>query len=141
MTITTDTAADTAAVAGVPGRIVAAWAGHDAGAFADVFTEDGTMILPGLYLKGRQAIRDFMVEAFQGAYNGTQVTGQPIDLRFLTPDSALVVTQGGVLSAGQTELSAEELIRATWVIARVDGEWQLAAYHNCPATPADAAQS
>jgi uncharacterized protein (TIGR02246 family) len=124
--------ADKAAVAGVPGRIVAAWAAHDADAFAKVFTEDGVMILPGQYQKGRAGISAFMSAAFSGPYKGTQVTGQPIDLRFLTADSAVLVTQGGVLAAGEKEVAAERGIRATWVVVKQDGEWRLANYQNSP---------
>lgn len=126
------TEADKAAVASVPGRIVAAWARHDAKAFADVFTPDGTMILPGFYRKGAAEIEAFMVGAFEGPFKGTQVTGTPIDLRFLGDDAAVVVTVGGVLAAGETELADERAIRATWVIARHEGEWKLAAYQNSP---------
>ncbi|WP_248964378.1 SgcJ/EcaC family oxidoreductase [Sphaerisporangium perillae] len=124
--------ADKAAVVAVPGRIVAAWARHDAKAFAEVFTPDGTMILPGSYRKGTADIEAFMAGAFEGPYKGTQVTGQPLDLRFLGADAALVITQGGVLAAGETEVPAERAIRATWVVARHEGEWKLAAYQNSP---------
>ncbi|WP_214410602.1 SgcJ/EcaC family oxidoreductase [Sphaerisporangium fuscum] len=124
--------ADKAAVAAVPGRIVAAWARQDAKAFADVFTPDGTMILPGFYRKGSADIEAFMAGAFQGPYKGTQVTGQPIDVRFISADSAVVVTQGGVLAAGETEVADERAIRATWVVTRHEGEWKLAAYQNSP---------
>jgi len=128
----TITDADKAAVAGLPGRIIAAWTAQDAQAFAEVFTEDGTMILPGLYKKGRAEIAAYMTGAFAGPYRGTQVTGQPIDLRFLGADAALVITEGGVVAAGETELAGGASIRATWVAARQDGEWLLVAYQNSP---------
>ena len=42
----------------VPLRLVAAWAHNDADGVADVFTEDGILILPGdVYKKGREEIR------------------------------------------------------------------------------------
>lgn len=126
------TPADAAAVAALPERIVAAWADHDAEAFANVFTEDGSLILPGIYQKGRDAIRGFIGEAFAGQYRGTRVTGQPIDLRFLGPDAALLITQGGVLAPGETEVADERAIRASWLAVNRDGQWQLAAYQNSP---------
>jgi uncharacterized protein (TIGR02246 family) len=122
-----------AAIAAVPQRIVAAWAAHDAAAFADVFTEDGTMILPGLYRKGREQIRAFMAGAFAGDYQGTQVTGQPVDVQVLNDSTATIVTEGGVLRPGETEVAAERAIRATWVVTKRDQGWQLAAYQNSPA--------
>ncbi|GAA1272696.1 SgcJ/EcaC family oxidoreductase [Sphaerisporangium rubeum] len=130
------TDADKAAVAAVPGRVVAAWAAQDGAAFASVFTPDGTMILPGFYRKGVADIEAFMTFAFQGPYKDTRVTGTPIDFRFLTPDTAVVITEGGVIAAGETELSPDRTIRATWVVTRHEGDWKLAAYQNSPRDPA-----
>ncbi|MFC4057212.1 SgcJ/EcaC family oxidoreductase [Planomonospora corallina] len=127
------TNADKAAVLSIPACIVAAWEAQDGRAFADVFTEDGTMILPGVYQKGRQAIAAFMTAAFSGPYKGTRVTGQPQDVRFLSGDVAVIVTAGGVLAPGESEVSPERAVKATWVIAREGGEWRLAAYQNSPA--------
>lgn len=124
-------AEDIAAMQTVPGRIVAAWAGNDADAFADVFTEDGTLILPGdVFLTGRDQIRAFMKTGYAGPYKGTRVTGEPQAVKVLGPDSALIITKGGVLMPGESEVSAEQLIRATWVLKRVDGTWMLTAYQN-----------
>ncbi|MFJ7219501.1 SgcJ/EcaC family oxidoreductase [Amycolatopsis sp. NPDC098790] len=123
---------DQAAAGAVPGRIIAAWADHDAAAFADVFTEDGTMVLPSVYVQGRAAIREFMAGAFAGPYRGTRVTGAPVHLHFPRPDVAVVVTIGGVRAAGEDELPAAKTVRATWILVKDDGEWRLTAYSNAP---------
>lgn len=126
------TAADQAAVAALPARMIETWAAHDADAFAELFTEDGTLILPGVYKKGRVEIRSFMATAFAGPYKGSRVTGQPVDIKPLGPDAVALITQGGVISAGETELADKAAIRASWILTKRDGSWQLAVYQNCP---------
>jgi uncharacterized protein (TIGR02246 family) len=124
---------DAVAVRSVPQRITAAWADNDADAFAAVFTEDATLILPGdIYLTSREQIRSFMTAGFAGPYRGTRVYGEPLSARFLGTGAAVVVTKGGVLAPGETEVAAERTIRATWVLTKQDGEWLLAAYQNTP---------
>ncbi|MFD0900328.1 SgcJ/EcaC family oxidoreductase [Actinomadura sediminis] len=127
---------DQAALAGLPQRLVEVWAAHDADGFGDLFTEDGTLVLPGVYQAGRDAIRSFMREAFAGVYKGTRVTGKPVNARFLAPGVALLITEGGVIEAGRTELADEAAIRAGWLAVKQDGEWLLAAYQNSPRDPA-----
>lgn len=126
-------AADMGAIQAVPGRIVAAWAKNDADAFAAVFTKFGTMILPDdVFLTGRDKIAAYMKAAFEGQYKGTRVAGSPLSIRVLTPDVVLVLTRGGVLQPGETEVTPESAIRASWLLTKQDGEWLLAAYQNTP---------
>ena len=127
------TTEDEKAVREVPNRIMDAWAAHDADAFAAAFTQDATMILPGVYQQGREAIRGFMAQAFAGPYRDTRVTGTPVALKPLSPGAVLVLTQGGVLAPGEQEPSAERAVRASWLLAKEDGEWLLTAYQNTPA--------
>lgn len=137
MTPTTDSQkaaadADQAAIAAVPARMVELWARHDAEAFADLFVEDGTMILPGVHRRGREQIRAFMAESFAGVYQGTRVTGSPIEIKPLNRDAVVLVTMGGVIAAGASELSDDAAIRASWVLVRSGDGWRLAVYQNSP---------
>lgn len=127
---------DQAAIAAVPARMVAAWAAHDADAFAELFLPDGTLILPGVYKKGRDEIREFMAAGYAGPYQGTRVTGSPLDIKPLGRDAVALLTVGGVLAPGESELSTQEAIRASWILVRSDGKWLLAVYQNCPRDPA-----
>jgi uncharacterized protein (TIGR02246 family) len=126
------TDADKAAIAGLTQKVVSAWAHHDAETFASVFADDGTMILAGAYCEGREQVSAYMAEQFKGRYKGTQVTGTPISIRSLGPDVAILLSLGGVLEAGETEVSADSAIRASWLAIRQDGDWCLAAYQNTP---------
>jgi uncharacterized protein (TIGR02246 family) len=125
--------AEMAAVANVIQRIVEAWAKNDAEAFAATFTPDATMVLPGdVFQQGRENIQAFMTAGYAGPYRGTKVTGQPLSARFINQDVAVIITQGGVLAPGETEVAPERAIRATWVVARHEQDWLIAAYHNSP---------
>ena len=129
---TKPTDADKAAVAGLTQQLVKAWSAHDADAFADLFHDDGTMILPGVFCTGRDQIREFMDHAFETEYKGTQVTGKPLDLRFLATNIAVLLTEGGVLAPGDTEVTDDRAIRATWLAVKRNRKWRLAGYQNSP---------
>jgi uncharacterized protein (TIGR02246 family) len=126
-----------AELAAVPGRLVSAWAAQDAEAFSQLFIQDGTMILPGVYKKGREDIRAHMEAGYAGPYKGTSVTGTPLEIKPLGSDAFALITVGGVLAPGEEEVSTKEAIRASWILVKDDdGTWRLAVYQNCPRDPA-----
>jgi uncharacterized protein (TIGR02246 family) len=133
MTTSEVPAAEQAAVAALPQQLLTAWADHDGDGIAELFTEDGTLILPAVFRRGREDIRAYFKDAFDNQYSGTRVVGTPIGLRFLGPDVALLLSAGGVLAPGETEVSDGQAIRASWLAVRVEGQWKLAAYQNSPA--------
>jgi uncharacterized protein (TIGR02246 family) len=90
------------------------------------------MILPGVFRKGRDEIRSFMAAAFAGPYEGTRVSGQPLQIKHLGETAALVITQGGVSPAGAAEVPQDQQIRATWVVVRQGTDWFITAYQNTP---------
>lgn len=121
-----------AAVLDVPRRVITAWAAQDAAAFADAFDEGGTMILPGAFATGQQAIGEFMAHAFAGPYKNSRVTGTPFHLRRLSDDTVLMLTEGGVVQPGEENVRPEHAVRASWLLVRAESQWKLAAYQNCP---------
>ena len=110
-----------------------AWADNDADAFAALYTEDATVVQPGVHKKGKEEIRTTMAAGFAGPLKGSRVLDEPESVRFFGSESAVVITEGGILMAGQTEIPSERLVRATWVLTKQDGQWFVAAYQNSPA--------
>ncbi|MGQ0842060.1 SgcJ/EcaC family oxidoreductase [Actinokineospora sp.] len=120
------------AVLSVPLRIRGAWEQNDADVFADVFTNNGSLLIGDDQLTSRDEIRAHMATGFASHYKGASLVDEPLEIRFLTDDVALAITEGGVLYAGETELPAERVVRTMWVIARQDGEWKLVSHQTSP---------
>lgn len=123
---------DQAAIGELTQRMVTGWAYGEAETLANLFVDDGTLILPGVYANGKEEIRAYFADAFEGKYKDTQVMGKPISIRALSADVAILLSQGGVLEPGETEVSEAGAIRASWLCVKRDGEWKLAAYQNSP---------
>ena len=137
MTSTTTTAgsdADRQAVLEPLAALYRAWEAGDADAFVADYTDDASVVQPGVYKKDREEIRATMAAGFAGPLSGSRATDHPEDVRFLTDDTAVVISEGGIIFPGQDAVASERLVRATWVLVRRDGGWRIASYHNSPAS-------
>ena len=127
------TGADEKAALTVGLRIQDAWATNDADAFAEVFAENGSLLMRDVQLTGRAAIRSYMADGFAGPFRGARVTGWPLEVKFLNDDVAFLVTQGGIVLATDDELLPDREIRAIWVIVRrAPGKLELLSHHSNP---------
>jgi uncharacterized protein (TIGR02246 family) len=127
------TDADRQAVLDVLARLYRAWEAGDAETFVADYTQDASVIQHGVYEKDREEIRTNIAAAFAGPLKGSRPESHPVDVRFLTGDTAIVVSEDGILFPGQDTVASERLMRATWVLVRRDGGWRIASYHNSPA--------
>ena len=109
-----------------------AWEAGDAAGMVADYTADATAILPGSLRDSRDVIRDGMALAFAGPLKGTSTYNKQLSLRFLGNDAAIVISESGILFPGQAEVPEAAKVNATWVFEKVDGHWQIAAYHNSP---------
>ncbi|MDG4792774.1 SgcJ/EcaC family oxidoreductase [Micromonospora sp. WMMD1082] len=117
----------------VPMRIQAAWAANDPQAFAGTFADNGSLLLGDEQLRSRAEILAYMTDAFAGPLHGASVKGWPIEVRFLSQDVAVVITEGGIRRPGEAAVAPENAIRATWVIRRQpDGRHQLVSHQSSP---------
>src|SRR5580692_10661667 len=129
-TTTAGSDTDRQAIRDVLASLYKAWAAGDAEAFVAGYTEDATVVQPGVYKKDREEIRATMAAAFAGPLSGSRATDRPVAIRFLSGDTAVVISEGGIIFPGQDAVASERLVRATWVLVRRGDAWHVAAYHN-----------
>ena len=133
-TTTAGSDADRQAILDVLAGLYKAWEANDAEAFVADYTDDATVVQPGVYKKDREEIRTTMAAAFAGPLSGSRATDHPSAIRFLTDDTAIVISEGGIVFPGQDAVASGGLVRATWVLVRRDSGWRIASYHNSPAS-------
>src|ERR1700677_992985 len=123
---------DEAAIQAVLVDSYQAWEAGDADGMVANSTADATAIMPGSLRDGRDVVRKNMALAFEGPLKGSSTYNKQLSLRFVGRDTAIVVSESGILFAGQTEVPDAGKVNATWVFEKRDGQWLIAAYHNSP---------
>jgi uncharacterized protein (TIGR02246 family) len=128
---TTVDPADEAAVRGLYQQLMDGWNRGSGDAFAAVFAEDGDLVaFDGTHFEGREEIAPFHQQLFDKWMKGSRLVGQVKDVRFLSPDIALMHAVGGTVMRGKSEPSPERDSIQTLVAIRQDGEWRFAAFQN-----------
>jgi uncharacterized protein (TIGR02246 family) len=123
---------DEAAIQAVLADSYEAWEAGDADGMVANYTGDATAIMTGSLRGSRDVIRESMALAFEGPLKGSTTYNKQLSLRFVGRDAAIVVSESGILFAGQTEVLETGKVNATWVFEKRDGQWLIAAYHNSP---------
>ena len=122
---------DEAAARAVYQQFMDGWNRGSGAALAAVFTEDGDLVgFDGTHFKGRQEIAPFHQQLFDKWLKGSRLVGHVKDVRFLSPDVALMHAVGGTVMRGKSEPVPERDSIQTLVATRQDGEWHLAAFQN-----------
>jgi uncharacterized protein (TIGR02246 family) len=128
----------TTAEAGVRQVILAmhtAWAANDADAFASLYEPDASVVVAGTYRSGRDQIRDHMVGAFAGPFRGSTLIEEVRSIRFPTDDTAIVVSESGIVFPGADSVAQDRMVRATWTLHLNDAGWLVSAYAGSPFSP------
>jgi uncharacterized protein (TIGR02246 family) len=125
-------AADEAAIQAVLVDSYKAWEAGDADGMTASYTADASAIMTGSLRGSRDVIRESMAQAFAGPLKGSSTWNKQLSLRFTGQDAAIVISESGILFAGETEVPDARKVNATWVFERRDGRWLIAAYHNSP---------
>ena len=123
--------ADEEAVRGPYRELMDGWNRGSGEDFAAVFTEDGDLVaFDGTHFEGRAEIAPFHQELFDKWLKGTRLVGRVKDVKFLSPDVALMHAVGSTVMRGKSEPSPERDSIQTLVAVRRDGQWHLAAFQN-----------
>lgn len=109
---------------------VKGWAAGDPAAYAGVFTVDAdyTTFLGSHYV-GREAIAASYVPLFRRLLKGTRLLIDIAEIRFVTPDVALVRANASVVKRVRRPNRRRARVNIS-VAVRTGGRWQLAASQN-----------
>jgi len=123
---------DESAVYAVLETVYAAWGDNDADAFVKPYATYATAVHSGTVMENRDAIRATMMAVFDGPLKGSRGIHEVQRIRFVSADTAIVLSKGAILFAGQTEPAAESKTLDGWVLCKYGGTWRVEAFHNCP---------
>jgi len=122
---------DESAVRAVLDDVYAAWAENDPDAFVAPYAIDATAVHTGTVMKDRDAIRATIATVFAGPLRGSKGIHQVQSIRFVGVDTAIVLSKGSILFAGQAEPASESRTLDSWVLCKQGGAWRVEAFLNC----------
>jgi uncharacterized protein (TIGR02246 family) len=113
-----------------------AWSSGDAVAWAATFTADGDMVtFNGDHLHGRQHMTERMQHYFDAYLEGTRLLMLTEQVRYVEPDTAIIVRTGCVLWDAQTTCTEDALSVNTNVLVKRHGRWLQTSFQNTRVRP------
>ncbi|WP_055614613.1 SgcJ/EcaC family oxidoreductase [Streptomyces phaeochromogenes] len=110
-----------------------AWNRGDGTAFANTYAEDAEFItFDGTHLRGRpEMARNFQIY-FDNYTKGTRLvfTKVPVTLRYPTPTTAVMITNGCVANPDEPECRPDSHSVQTYVAAHRERGWELVSFQN-----------
>lgn len=120
--------ADEAAMRANVSQMETGWNTKSGALFAKPFAEDADyVVINGMYIKGRSAIKTGHQQIFDTIYKDTQLKLNVTQIRFLRPDVAVVHVTGQRVGPSK-ELTQDA--RVTLVMTKEKQGWTIAAFQN-----------
>ncbi len=114
-------------------RLIAAWNGRDAEAFAGLFAPGGTAIgFDGSEMAGRAEIASALGEAF-ASHRTVPYATRLRSVRFVGPGAAVVRAVAGMMPPGKEELDPDLHAQHTVLAEGRPGAWRIVLFQNTPA--------
>lgn len=114
-------------------RLIDSWNRRSAEDYTAQFAEDGSVVgFDGSQVDGHDAVAAHLRQIFADHLPASYVT-KVREVRFLTPEVALLRAVVGMVPPGQTDLHPAVNAIQTLVATRRDGAWQIDLFQNTPA--------
>jgi uncharacterized protein (TIGR02246 family) len=124
---------DEATVSALYYQLLDAWNKRSAADFAGLFAADSNVVgFDGSQMNGQAEIEVTLRGIFDDHQTGRYV-GKIREMRFLSPNIAVLRMVSGIVPAGQSELNPATNSIQTLVAAKQDGQWRIVMYQNTPA--------
>lgn len=117
-------------------RLMDGWNAGSAEGFAAPFADEVDFIaFDGVRFHQREELVRFHAPLFKTHLRGTRLVGDVTDVRFVTPDVAVMHATGGTILRGATRPAPERASIQTLVATRRDKGWRLVAFQNTRVRP------
>jgi uncharacterized protein (TIGR02246 family) len=114
-------------------RLLESWNSRSARDMAALFTDDCNVIgFDGSPMNGRTEVETSISQIFADHPTSAYV-GKVREVRFLTPDVAVLRAVSGMVPPGQSDLNPNVNTMQTLVAVKHDDGWRIAVYQNTPA--------
>lgn len=122
---------DEAAIRALFQKVIDGWNKGDGEFYAESFDEEADYIaFDGSHTSGRAEIAATHQELFDKWLKGTRLVGEIKNIRFLTAETALVLTTGGTILKGKDKPTTERDSIQTLVAVKENADWKFTAFHN-----------
>jgi uncharacterized protein (TIGR02246 family) len=131
-----DRSADEAAIRQLFHAMSDVWERGDMRTLDEIYTPDADYVtFDGSWLRGVEENRKVHAGLFSGLLAGACLRGEVESIRFVAPDTAVVISTGGVVWPWHKEIPASRRSRQTTVLVRSDGRWKVASFQNTRVRP------
>jgi uncharacterized protein (TIGR02246 family) len=129
---------EVAAIRELQARQEEAWNRHDAGAYADLFTEDGDVVnVLGWWWQGRAEIQSKLTEAFAFVFRDSKLTITEVHVRVLDARTAVAHVrwklEGAKVPPGAPDPPREGI--QLQVLRKEQARWLIASFQNTNSVP------
>jgi uncharacterized protein (TIGR02246 family) len=127
---------DAEAVRSLYQQLMDGWNAGSAEGFAAPFADEIDFIaFDGARFQRREELVRFHEPLFKTHLRGTRLVGEVTDVRFVSPDVAVMHATGDTILRGATRPAPERASLQTLVATRRDGRWRLVAFQNTRVRP------